>query len=154
MRTVTDPVIRFWRFVDHGAPDECWLWKGKPEANGYGRIRISPDPSIHHVKAHRFSWMLANGRDPGDKMVLHKCDVPACVNPAHLYLGDHDRNMRDKVERGRQPRGEEIWGKLTAADVADIRTSGKSQRKLAARYGVVKSAIWAIQVRRIWKHVP
>lgn len=154
MKTITDPVIRFWRFVDRGAPDACWLWRGQPEqGSGYGRIRVSPDPSVNHVKAHRFSWELAHGPIPDGKMVLHKCDVRACVNPAHLYVGDHDQNMRDKAERGTH-RGEKVWGKLRAEDIIAIRARKESQSKLAARYGVANSLIWAIQQRRIWRHVP
>lgn len=63
---------------------------------GYGIIYIKRHP----YRAHRVSWLLANG-DPGDLMVLHHCDVPACVNPAHLFLGDANDNNKDMAAKGR-----------------------------------------------------
>lgn len=64
---------------------------------GYGTIWDGKK----HTGAHRVSWRLHNGPIPKGKFVLHKCDVPACVNPAHLYLGTPLDNMLDKIARGR-----------------------------------------------------
>jgi len=33
--------------------------------------------------------------------VLHKCDVARCVNPAHLYLGTREDNIKDAIDRKR-----------------------------------------------------
>ena len=88
---------RFWAKVDRCGPKDCWLWTAAKMGIGYGAVW---DGKIL-TGAHRVSWRLHNGTIPKSKFILHKCDVPACVNPAHLYIGTPLDNMLDKVARGR-----------------------------------------------------
>jgi hypothetical protein len=82
---------RFWKMVDRNGPNGCWLWTGGKTGSGYGRIDIDEKG----VRAHRFSYELDTGINPGKLQVLHKCDNPPCVNPEHLFLGTIFDNMRD-----------------------------------------------------------
>lgn len=85
-------------------PAGCWPWKGNL-TRGYGRVNIGRIKA----KPHRVAWEMANGPIPAGMFVLHRCDNPACVNPAHLAIGTHDDNMADMVTRGRSNRGERHW---------------------------------------------
>ena len=105
---------RFWERVNKTS--SCWLWTASTNKNGYGKFR---DARWAHVTAHRFSWILANGPIPEGLWVLHRCDVPGCVNPDHLFLGTARDNNLDMMKKGRgrwiPPR------KLTEDDVRAIR---------------------------------
>jgi hypothetical protein len=83
----------FWEQVQKTHDYGCWLWTGPTERKGYGRWR--------RTLAHRESWARANGSIPDSKWILHHCDNPPCVNPAHLYPGTVVENVRDMVTRGR-----------------------------------------------------
>jgi len=62
----------------------CWLWTGEMDTrNQYGVFRLVNRP----VGAHRMSFELYKGEIPKGMLICHACDVMACVNPAHLWLG-------------------------------------------------------------------
>lgn len=95
----------FFSKVATGTEDECWLWKNKPSGTGYGRLNIRGV----NLLAHRVSYVIATGTDPGDQLVCHNCpggDNPLCVNPRHLWLGTNDQNIADRDAKGRAARGE------------------------------------------------
>ena len=89
------PVSRFWANVQK--TNGCWEWTGGKHAPGYGRLFVA----TKEMRAHRFSWLIHNGRIPDGLFVCHKCDNPNCVNPEHLFLGTHQDNMDDMVAKGR-----------------------------------------------------
>ncbi len=75
----------------------CLLWEGAVQRHGYGHIRRGG----RYLSLHRVVWEETHGAIPDGLHVLHRCDVPACVNVAHLFLGTHTDNMRDIVAKGR-----------------------------------------------------
>lgn len=91
--------MRFWSKVDMRTPEECWNWQASLNHHGYGRFKLASEVVIH---SNRMAWALANRTDPGEQMVLHGCDNPACCNPSHLRLGTPGDNIRDMDERGRR----------------------------------------------------
>lgn len=93
---------RFWKKVDKRGPEECWTWLASVQTVGhpYGYFRFGKTMK----KAHRISWMLNNGEIPEGMCVLHKCDNPRCVNPAHLFIGTQLENIRDRDRKGRTTR--------------------------------------------------
>lgn len=92
---------RFWSKVRKG--DGCWLWTSNAHHNGYGQIALSRNGATRQrwAWAHRVAWELTNGPIPAGQLVLHRCDTPLCVNPAHLFLGTHLENIADSVRKGR-----------------------------------------------------
>jgi len=97
--------------VNKQGTNECWEWQGSKHRQGYGQVRINYELFL----AHRISWILFFGDIPEGKLVLHKCNNSGCVNPYHLYLGDHSDNTADMVESGTHRTNlpkfydEEIW---------------------------------------------
>lgn len=78
----------------------CWLWTKTVTNGGYGIIGVGGLRGSMRP-AHRVSWCLFHGDIPDGLHVLHRCDVPSCVNPDHLFLGTHQDNMNDKMSKGR-----------------------------------------------------
>lgn len=149
---------RFWSRVDMGLG--CWTWNGSIHKFGYGLIAGDPRPgaSGKTLLAHRVSWELHFGPIPNSRLfVCHRCDNPACVNPAHLFLGTQGENVRDCSAKGRISRGEDRHcAKLDEVTVAIIRqrhASGDGLTKLSREYGVTKGSIWNVVRRKTWKHV-
>jgi hypothetical protein len=88
---------RFWSKVEIG--DDCWLWTAATTHDGYGLLGRPGGRGM--VTVHRLAWVIAFGPIPTGMHVLHTCDTPPCVNPAHLWLGTNADNIADKVAKGR-----------------------------------------------------
>jgi hypothetical protein len=87
----------------------CWLWIGAIDGRGYGAIK---DSSRVMRRASRVSWELHRGSIPEKMCILHKCDVPLCVNPDHLFLGTNADNTRDMYRKGRAYNMRDVAGRF------------------------------------------
>ncbi len=87
------------------------MWTGQTKQKRSDHIRYGVFCAKHtrnktltkkiNIAAHRLAYFIWNGAFDWKLHVLHHCDTPLCVNPAHLYLGTNEDNIRDKVTRGR-----------------------------------------------------
>jgi len=143
---------RFLAKVCREASSGCWLWQGMVTPDGYGVAFIARKRQA----AHRAAWMLFCNPIPVGMAVCHKCDVRACVNPEHLFLGTAAENVRDMAEKGRCPRGERHGSaRLTAVQVSRIKTMLAEDRmymsEIAREFGVSPTTIRAIKLGKTWK---
>jgi hypothetical protein len=83
--------------VERCTESGCWLWIGAASKDGYGVAKIKNA----QLRAHRLAWQIFNGAIPRGLLACHRCDVPLCCNPAHLFLGTVSDNVRDAVAKGR-----------------------------------------------------
>lgn len=143
----------FWDHVVTGNTNECWEWRGSQKGPGYGYFTARGKPYY----AHRASWEIHNGPIPTGMFVCHRCDNPACVNPAHLFIETHEGNVADKVAKNRQPKGgQHNNAKISELDVIEIRRlhkSGLSQRAIAEAKKISASQVNRIILRKSWGHV-
>ena len=103
---------RFMNFVD-ATPSGCWEWSGYRSPDGYGAFQMFGKS----WRAHRASHVLFIGEIPEGYFILHSCDNPPCVNPAHLRAGTAKENTQDMVEKGRA--GKHIHQKCPKGHVYD-----------------------------------
>jgi hypothetical protein len=168
---------RFDSYVEKIPVTGCWLWTGGLNSRGYGAF-FNDDGKT--VGAHRVSWVIKNGEIPKGLFVLHRCDVPSCVNPSHLFLGTAKENTQDMIKKGRAPTREQYAhknrrrgsnhpsvylnerlpkgvlhhnAKLSESDVIAIRKSDASGVSLSKLYSVSTNTICRIRKNLIWRHI-
>lgn len=156
-------IARFWSKVDRSAgPTGCWIWTASKNTGGYGHVFVGG----RLQGAHRVAYELTNGPVPkGDgyhgTVVCHHCDVRACVNPAHLFIGAQSDNHADMMRKGRHParpcRGEANGAsKLTETlvrQIRDLRASGVTGAEVARLLGVSQGTVSRAYRGIGWAHV-
>jgi hypothetical protein len=132
----------------------CWIVGGYQLPNGYVQVSLRSSGGTA-VLAHRLAYELAHGPIPEGLVVMHSCDTPNCVNPAHLSVGTQAQNIHDSIQKGRY----NAFGrqKLNADHVREIRAlwaAGKlRQRDIAARFGIARNTVSGIVHGKSWEHV-
>jgi hypothetical protein len=144
--------------------ETCWLWLAGTTHNGYGQIMAGSrtDGTRGSYRTHRLAYAYEHQVDPGELCVLHRCDIRACANPAHLFLGTAADNVADMMAKGRRVEPTRLRGEdhpkttLTAVQVLEIfnapREHGSGVR-LAEKYGVPLPTISKIRYGWCWSHL-
>lgn len=128
----------------------CQLFAGSCNRNGYGQLRHEG----RTVYAHRLAFERARGAIPDGMCVCHKCDVRACINPEHLFLGTKGENNKDRDDKGRGNRGARNGAaKLNEEQVIAIRAAEGSYESIGRSFGISRHHASLIKRRIRWAHV-
>jgi hypothetical protein len=125
---------RSYTVEDRGYETPCWIWKGKPNQDGYG-IYSRADGGT--TLAHRRMWEHLHDSIPAGLQIDHLCRVRICVNPSHMELVTLQENIK---------RGQVV--KIPAETIDAIRCSAESSGILALRHGIHPGTVWRIRTGR------
>ena len=163
-RTTTPVVDRVLEKIVRIPFSGCWVFMGATNDFGYGIVGTG-GRGAPNDRAHRITYRHFCGEIPSGMFVCHRCDVPSCCNPDHLFLGTNQDNVRDMISKGRNsppPRNPHVVGsvhpgsKLTEEQVIQIREAyrrGAKQKDLAQQYEVAHQTISKVVNNRRFKHV-
>ena len=132
----------------------CWIFKGTKSGYGYGWLKFDGKD----VFAHRLSLRLSGVEIPDGMYVCHSCDVKACCNPEHLFIGTPAQNTKDAVRKGRHAKqlgSKNGFSILNETSVSEIKRllGTVTQAKIASMYGVSPRTICHIAAGRTWRNV-
>lgn len=136
-------VARFWSKVERS--EVCWLWTGaklKRRTHHYGLFNTP-----RTVYVHRLAYELHYGPIPKGMVVMHTCDRPECVRPAHLVLGTQTENIADRHRKGRDKRS------LTPEMAKRLYEDPRNASQLSKATGIPASTIHNIKTGRCWADV-
>lgn len=137
----------FWQNVNPGGADECWIWRGYINTGGYGGLKYAQK----QVQAHRVSYEIHHDVALLDEQILmHSCDNPPCVNPAHLSIGSYLANVRDMLDKGRgahqvaKTAGTKVRRTTSAEEIQQwrvMRAGGASYVTIAKAFGTTDGTV-------------
>lgn len=132
-----------------GLPSVCHVWTAGKRGR-YGTFFMDG----RGIRAHRASLIFAGVILRDGDMVLHSCDNPPCVNPAHLSVGTAADNARDAIERGRMANKRH----LSYLEVFDIKRAlcdpELTPGRIARTHGVWPSTVSDIASGKTYRWVP
>lgn len=120
--------------------NDCWIWLGPKDRKGYGQTSHQGKS----VRVSRLAFKSRYGFLSQGKQVCHKCDVPSCCNPGHLFEGTALENLEDAYSKGRRESR-----RLTPDEVRFIRQSPQSAANLSRFMNITESSISRIRHKEL-----
>lgn len=102
-------VSDFWSWIDF---QDCWLWFGTTNTNGYGVIWI---PDGKAINAHTLSLILHGEEFGPDDITHHICNQNNCVKPDHLKRMTHADHIRLHKRLKKQQRESQVDAEMRQA---------------------------------------
>ena len=125
----------------------CWLWLLYCDEDGYGKMHYNYKKHL----AHRLSYEAFIGPIPEGLDVCHKCDVPSCINPDHLWLGDAKANADDMVRKGRMVKwnlGHRVSLCKRGHDYDEANTYWNGGKRFCRKCGVLSTQRYQARIAR------
>lgn len=121
---------------------ECWAWRQSVRKDRpYGFLFVSVAGKKRGLIPSKCSFIVHGGSIPKPgQVVMHSCDTPSCVNPAHLSLGTHAQNMADAASKGRIIKAPKIHA-FTVVAIRQLRVEGVSDRAIAVRLNIPRNTV-------------
>lgn len=140
---------KFWNNIRKADANQCWVWRGGKDSNGYGILRFNGKT----MRPHRLMWMLKNGKIPKGLGVLHKCDNRPCCNPSHLFLGTQAENVADAASKNRMDHvGQHKLSLHQISAMKKLLDQGLSQREIAIKFELHQSTVSRIKHQKRKKY--
>lgn len=143
----------------------CLEWQKSKNVKGYGTINYTRAKNDNGaILVHRVVWMKMNGEIPKNKLIMHVCDNPSCVEITHLLLGTAAQNTKDMMEknRHRKPYSKQSHillrstAKLTVEQVKEIKRLlllKVTAREIAKQTNASINSIYSIKGNKTWAHI-
>lgn len=114
----------------------CWQWQSPVDTDGYGQFTLNFEGKKYMLRAHRYSWIVANKQDwPSDKPVArHLCNNPSCVNPNHIVPGTAKENAADAIAAGTHYRGTNATKRAVITPLGEFESGSAAARAHGMRY--------------------
>lgn len=134
-------IVKFRQIIESKSIPEpnsgCHLWLKCTIPKGYGWQNIRGTQTA----AHRIAYAAYVGPIPRLMQVCHRCDVPQCVNPDHLFLGTIAENQNDK---GRKHRS---WMRFRPEEILEMRgyrKMGLTGQQIADLFDCATSTVYDV----------
>jgi len=144
-RIIDDVAVVFWARVRKPEAG-CWNWPSREGTipGQYGSFSLHRFGVRRPISTHKLAWVLANRSWPQRyENVCHTCDNPRCVKPEHLFLGTHQDNALDAVEKGRMRSSCKRPGGVRSAhsEMLTLYRESLSIREIARRTGISRGSV-------------
>ncbi|MBR8350275.1 HNH endonuclease [Burkholderia cenocepacia] len=140
-------IARLLSKIDDSNGTGCWEWRASMLSSGYGMFYYGVVEGKEKMgKAHKAAWVLLKGPVPDGQHVLHRCHNRRCCNPAHLYLGTHAQNMKDRDKAGRTSRGRHRYNfkrdEAMNAKIGALRAAGMKIDEICVRLSIGRTTYY------------